>query len=182
MKNRIILFTGLVVFSIVGLAYPSISRGGEETVLKLTSPAFENGGMIPPKYTCDGEDVSPPLEWGVAPEGAKSFALVCDDPDAPMGTWVHWVIYNIPQKTKSLMEDIAREAQPAAGGMQGTNDFHKIGYGGPCPPGGTHRYYFRLYALDFMPDMAPGVTKRQLLKEIEGHIVGQTELMGKYKR
>lgn len=150
--------------------------------MELISPAFNNGAMIPPKHTCDGADVSPPLEWNSVPAGTKSMALICDDPDAPMGTWVHWVYYDIPEETKSLPENIAAREHTANGGKQGTNDFHKIGYGGPCPPGGTHRYYFKLYALDIMLNLAPGATKNQLLKEIENHVLSEAQLMGKYNR
>ncbi|NIM20609.1 MAG: YbhB/YbcL family Raf kinase inhibitor-like protein [Candidatus Latescibacteria bacterium] len=150
--------------------------------IKLESAAFEHGGMIPSKYTCDGADVSPPLVWSGLPEGTKSVALICDDPDAPMGTWVHWVIYNIPPDTTSLDEGIPSKENIELGARQGKNDFRKIGYGGPCPPGGTHRYFFKLYALDTVLDLEPGATKRELLKSMEGHISAQGELMGRYKR
>jgi Raf kinase inhibitor-like YbhB/YbcL family protein len=114
--------------------------------MEITSSAFGSGEMIPAKYTCDGADFSPPLEWSGSPAGTKSFALVCDDPDAPMGTWVHWVIFDIPPSATMLGEGITREKDLPGGGTQGINDFRKIGYGGPCPPGGTHRYFFKLYA------------------------------------
>ena len=150
--------------------------------IKITSTAFADGGMIPAKYTCDGVDVSPPLQWDAVPEGAKTIALICDDPDAPMGTWVHWVLFNLPAETLNLAENIPADKTLPNGAKQGTNDFRKIGYGGPCPPGGTHRYFFKLYALDAEMDLDAGADKDQLLKAMEGHILGKGKLIGKYKR
>lgn len=150
--------------------------------MKLISSVFDEGAMIPSKYTCDGADVSPPLKWGELPDGTKSLALICDDPDAPVGTWVHWVYYDIPAETEGLPENVATNERPVEGGTQGINDFRKIGYGGPCPPGGTHRYYFKLYALDIPLNLSSGATKKQLLKAMENHIIGQAQLMGKYRR
>jgi Raf kinase inhibitor-like YbhB/YbcL family protein len=150
--------------------------------MEIKSSAFGSDEMIPAKYTCDGADFSPPLEWSESPAGTKSFALVCDDPDAPMGTWVHWVIYDIPPTATMLAEGITREKDLPGGGTQGINDFRKIGYGGPCPPGGTHRYFFKLYALDAMLALKPGITKDQLLTAMRGHILGEAQLMGTYKR
>ena len=150
--------------------------------ITVTSTAFEEAGSIPAKYTCDGEDVSPPLAWIGVPEGTKSIALICDDPDAPMGTWVHWVLYNLPADAAGLPEGVPAEKTLPTGARQGTSDFKKIGYGGPCPPRGTHRYYFKLYALDATVDLAPGATKRQLLRAMEGHVLAQGQLMGRYKR
>ncbi|MDI6776717.1 MAG: YbhB/YbcL family Raf kinase inhibitor-like protein [Syntrophales bacterium] len=155
-------------------------KGGK--TMEIKSTAFKEGGMIPAKYTCDGVDVSPPLEWSNFPKETKSFALICDDPDAPMGTWVHWVIYDIPAGITQLPENVAPQRELASGGKQGTNDFRKIGYGGPCPPRGEHRYYFKLYALDGATDLKPGATKEQLLKAMKGHILAEAQLMGKYKR
>ncbi len=150
--------------------------------IKIISPAFEPGGMIPVKYTCDGQDISPPLKWGDVPDGTASIALICDDPDAPMGTWVHWVIFDLPPDTRGLPENIPAEENLDMGGTHGTNDFRRPGYGGPCPPGGTHRYYFKVYALDKKMDIQAGSTKAQLLKAMEGHILAEGELMGQYKR
>ena len=150
--------------------------------MELKSSSFKEGEMIPQNYTCDAQDVSPALEWSAAPENTISFALICDDPDAPMGTWVHWVYYDIPSETSSLPEDVGSQEKPAGGGTQGISDFGRIGYGGPCPPGGTHRYYFKLYALDIMLDLLPGADKNTLLKKMEGHILDQAELMGRYRR
>ena len=150
--------------------------------INITSTAFEEGGMIPAKYTCDQEDVSPQLVWDSVPEGTKSLALICDDPDAPMGTWVHWVLFNIPAGVSELPENIPPERVLDNGSRQGTNDFGRIGYGGPCPPGGTHRYYFKLYALDEPVDLPPGATKAQLLQAISGHVLAEGVLMGTYQR
>ncbi len=150
--------------------------------MEIKSSAFGSGEMIPVKYTCDGADFSPPLEWTAGPAGTKSFALICDDPDAPMGTWVHWVIYDIPPTTSMLAEGITREKELPGGGTQGINDFRKIGYGGPCPPGGTHRYFFRLYALDTVLGLKPGITRDQLLKAMKGHILAEAQTMGTYRR
>jgi Raf kinase inhibitor-like YbhB/YbcL family protein len=150
--------------------------------IKITSSAFEDGGLIPAKYTCDGADVSPPLQWDAVPEGTKSIALICDDPDAPMGTWVHWVIFGLPADIRELAEDVPPDKTLPNGARQGTSDFGRIGYGGPCPPSGTHRYFFKIYALDRELDLPAGARKRDLLKAMEGHIVGQGELIGKYKR
>jgi Raf kinase inhibitor-like YbhB/YbcL family protein len=150
--------------------------------LKITSSAFEAGGMIPAKYTCDAENMSPPLSWGGAPEKTKSFALICDDPDAPAGTWVHWVVYNIPESSKELLENIQNDKKLTDGTLQGTNDFGKTGYGGPCPPSGTHRYFFKLYALDAMLTIQGNATKSALLEAMKGHILAQGELIGKYSR
>ena len=150
--------------------------------IKVTSMAFQEGGTIPQKYTCDGEDISPPLAWSSAPEGTKSFALISDDPDAPMGTWVHWVIYNIPAHITELHEHIPPEELLENGAKQGMNDFRRIGYGGPCPPGGTHRYFFKLYALDTEIDIVVGASKPELLRAMEGHILAEGQLMGRYTR
>jgi len=150
--------------------------------IKITSPAFEDGGLIPEEYTCDGMDVSPALGWDSGPEGTKTFALICDDPDAPMGTWVHWVLFNIPADVNELPEGIPPERELENGTSQGMNDFHKIGYGGPCPPGGTHRYFFKIHALDTEVDLEAGATKSDLLRAMEGHILAEGQLMGKYSR
>ena len=148
--------------------------------IKLTSTAFENNNMIPSKYTCDGENISPLLKWEKGYEGTKSFALICDDPDAPMGTWVHWVLYNIPPDITELQENIPPDDTLSNGAIHGITDFKRLGYGGPCPPGGTHRYFFKIYALDIELDLQSGATKEELLDIIEGHILGKGQLIGKY--
>jgi Raf kinase inhibitor-like YbhB/YbcL family protein len=157
-------------------------KRGSKMDIKIKSQAFENEGMIPAKYTCDSEDISPPLKWDKVPEGTRSIALISDDPDAPMGTWVHWVLFNLPADARELKENIPPDKTLPNGAKQGTSDFGRIGYGGPCPPGGTHRYYFKIYALDTELNVQPGIRKRDLLKAMEGHILGQGQLMGKYKR
>jgi hypothetical protein len=158
------------------------AKGEKAMAIQVTSSAFEEGGMIPKKYTCDGEDISPPLQWSGIPEGAVSLALISDDPDAPRGTWVHWVLFNLPPDTGSLQEKIPPLKTLPNGGIQGITDFRRIGYGGPCPPSGTHRYFFKLYALDTKVDLNPGATKEQLLKAMKDHILAEGQLMGKYKR
>ena len=150
--------------------------------MKLESSAFTSGQPIPQKHTCDGGDQSPPLTWSDAPQGTKSFALIADDPDAPMGTWVHWVIFNLPAQTHSLPEGVAK-TDSAVGGTQGRNDFGKTGYGGPCPPPGKpHRYFFQLYALDSNLALKASAMKADVEKAMQGHIVGKAELMGTYQR
>lgn len=150
--------------------------------MKITSTVFKNEAMMPAKYACDGDNVSPPLAFSGLPPQTLSLALIADDPDAPSGTWVHWVIYNIPPSTKELEENIPiKEALPD-GSFQGKNDFKKIGYRGPCPPSGTHRYFFKVYALNIKVDLPPGATKRELLAKMEGHILEEGSIMGKYMR
>ncbi|HKK46577.1 MAG TPA: YbhB/YbcL family Raf kinase inhibitor-like protein [Balneolaceae bacterium] len=150
--------------------------------LELKSTAFENGEFIPAKYSCDGTNVSPPLEWTDVPANTKSFALIVDDPDAPSKTWVHWVLYNIPVDNRKLIEDQPEGKKLTNGTLQGNNDFQITGYRGPCPPGGTHRYYFKLYALDTILNIAPAGSKQQLLSAMKDHMIEQAELMGKYTR
>lgn len=150
--------------------------------LKVTSPAFEHNGMIPPKYTADGEDVSPPLAWSGVPEGTQSLALICDDPDAPMGTWVHWLMWNIPPEMTGMDENNPPDAQLLNGALQWTTDIGQTGYGGPAPPSGTHRYFFKVYALDTMLNLPAGATKLELEKVMTGHILAKSELVGKYAR
>ena len=150
--------------------------------IKITSSAFEHEALIPPKYTCDGDDISPPLQWETVPEGTKSIALISDDPDAPMGTWVHWVLFNLPADTRELHENIPPEETLPNGTKQGITDFGRIGYGGPCPPSGTHRYFFKIYALDTELDLDAGAGKSDLLNAMEGHILAEGQLIGKYKR
>lgn len=160
----------------------SKKEGGQKMEIKLTSSAFEDGAMIPAKYTCDGQDISPPLQFDNIPQATRSIALISDDPDAPMGTWVHWVVFNIPPETRELSENFPSDETLPDGTRQGLTDFGKTGYGGPCPPSGTHRYFFKIYALDTIIDVVPIADKKKLLKAMEGHILGQGQLMGKYKR
>lgn len=149
---------------------------------EIRSSAFKHGEPIPRRYTCDGDDVSPPLEWTDPPDGTKSFVLINDDPDAPAGTWVHWVLFNIPATARSLPEGVSDDREFPDGSRNGRNSWNRLGYGGPCPPSGTHRYFFKLYALDTVLDLPPGATKAQVLDAIEGHVLAQAELMGTYRR
>jgi Raf kinase inhibitor-like YbhB/YbcL family protein len=150
--------------------------------LALTSPSFHEGALIPRRHTCDGEDVSPPLAWSGVPPGTGSLALVCDDPDAPRGTWTHWVLYRLPPETDHLPEHVPAHPQLEDGTCQGLNDFGNVGYGGPCPPRGTHRYVFALYALDAAPALAPGATVTALRAAVEGHVLASARLTGTYAR
>lgn len=149
---------------------------------RLTSRAFKDGDMIPAHYTADGEDVSPPLDWFDVPEGTKSLTLICDDPDAPGGGFCHWVIYNIPIQTVNFPEAFPSLNSLPNGTKQGVNDFGGIGYRGPAPPSGTHRYFFKLYALSTVLDLEAGAKKAQLEKMIPRRILGEAQLMGKYQR
>lgn len=181
-----LLVTCLVL--VVGSCGPSLTpttmpeKGDQAMAFELTSTVFTQGESIPVKYTCDGEDVSPPLEWGDPPQGTGSFALINDDPDAPVGTWDHWILYNLPGEARSLPEAVPSDAELPNGSRHGQNSWRRPGYGGPCPPSGTHRYFFKLYALDTTLDLASGANKKQLLQAMEGHILGQAELMGVYSR
>ena len=150
--------------------------------MEITSTAFRQGQAIPQKYTGEGEDVSPELHWTNLPDGTKELALICDDPDAPGGTWVHWVLFNIPPTASELPRDIPPDKTMDSGARHGINDFRKYGYGGPCPPGGTHRYYFKIYALNIELAQKHGITKAELLEAMEGHILAEGRLMGTYKR
>jgi Raf kinase inhibitor-like YbhB/YbcL family protein len=160
-----------------------VAAGDQTASFALHSTAFAPGDAIPEKYTCNGANVSPPLSWTDPPAGTKSLALIMDDPDAPVGTWVHWVIYNLPASAHELPEGLPATETVTNGARQGTNDFRKLGYGGPCPPPGpAHRYFFKLYALDIAPPPAPQMTKKQLETAMAGHILAQTELIGRYGR
>jgi len=150
--------------------------------IQLTSSGFKNGQAIPRQYTCDGIDISPPFEWTGVPRSAKTIALIADDPDAPSGTFVHWVLYNLPAANIGLVENLPPTEDLKGGGLQGKNGFEKIGYGGPCPPSGTHRYFFKIYALDAELPLKGGATKAEVEKAIQGHIVAQGQLMGTYRR
>jgi Raf kinase inhibitor-like YbhB/YbcL family protein len=187
MRYRIFLICALALALLTacgGAREPAAEpKEGAAVKLEVTSTAFEEGGTIPTQYTCDGADLSPPLAWEAAPEGTKSLALICDDPDAPVGTWVHWVLYDLPPGVTSLAEGIPPDEQLPGGGTQGKNDFKKSGYGGPCPPKGpAHRYFFKLYALDAELNLPSGATKKELLEAMEGHILAEGQLVGRYQR
>ncbi|SRR6266849_3220371 len=161
-------------FAIALAAIASFAAGGGK--MRITSSAFQEGANIPSKFTCDGADSSPPLQIADVPSGTKSLALIVDDPDAPSGLFTHWMVWNIPPQTNAVGEGSAPQ------GVQGTNDFGKSGYGGPCPPSGTHRYYFKIFALDRELDLPSGGKRGQLDAAMKGHVVAQGELMGRYLR
>lgn len=150
--------------------------------MKLTSPVFEHLAFMPSAYTCDGQNISPCMEWTELPKGAQSLALIMDDPDATSGVWVHWVIFNIPPSTNALKEDFPKERVFQNGTRQGVNSSGRIGYTGPCPPSGTHRYIFKLYALDDKLELDAGSTKNDLLTSMLDHILEETQLIGLYQR
>jgi Raf kinase inhibitor-like YbhB/YbcL family protein len=151
-------------------------------VIKVKSTVFGEGNPIPKRYACDGLNVSPPLEMSGVQESAKSLAIICEDPDAPSGVWTHWVIFNIPPESKTLPEGVEMDELLEDGSKQGLNDSGMVGYSGPCPPGGTHRYYFRVYALDSKLDLPPRISKQELLNAMEGHVLDKGQLMGLYSR
>jgi hypothetical protein len=157
--------------------------GGTPMTLEVSSPAFKEGEMIPKEYTGDGKDMSPPLRWGEAPSGTKSFALICEDPDAPDGTWTHWVLFNLPPQTRELPAAVPTKETLDNGAKQGKNDFKKVGYGGPAPPQGKpHRYYFKVFALDTMLDLPAGTSKDKVLSAMKGHVLAEGHIMGLYQR
>ena len=153
-----------------------VSFAAGEAKMKITSSAFNEGGNIPSKFTCDGSDTSPPLQLTSVPPGAKSLVLIADDPDAPGGLFTHWLLWNIPPQTNSISEGTAPK------GVHGTNDFGKSGYKGPCPPPGTHRYSFKVFALDRELDLRSGAKRRQVDAAMKGHVIAQAELVGRYSR
>ncbi len=160
---------------------PSVERSNVN--FTIASSSFSDGAAIPRKFTCDGENVSPELSWTSIPAGAKSLALITEDPDAPAGTWTHWVLFDLPADTRQLPEGVAASAELPNGAKQGRNDFGKMGYGGPCPPPGkAHRYFFKLYALSSHPEIQAGASKQELLHAMEGYILAQTEMVGTYQR
>ena len=152
--------------------------------MRLQSPAFQDGALIPAPHSREGGDVSPPLEWSDPPAGTRSFALVCDDPDAPRGTWVHWVVWGIPAAARSLEEGAGSVEAPAGGGVHGTNDFRERRWGGPAPPKGhgVHRYRFHLYALDAEPKLKAGASRAELDDAMHGHVLAEATLTGTYRR
>ena len=153
------------------------------SAFELRSNSFPSKGNIPAAHTCDDRNVSPPLHWTDPPEGAQSFALIVDDPDAPIGTWVHWVMYNLPHSKRSLEGEISDSEVLSDGIKQGMSDFNQVGYGGPCPPSGKpHHYHFKLYALDTVLDLPSGQTKTTLLQAMQGHILAEAQLIGLYQR
>lgn len=177
-----------VTLLLLALAAPMItpapqSKGRNQSMLQLTSTAFQTGSNIPSKFSCDDRNVSPELSWSGAPAGTKSFALLMHDPDAPVaGGYTHWLVYNLPASSAHIPENAPNQDRLPGGGLQGKNDSGTYGYTGPCPPSGTHRYYFRLYALDLELDPRAGSSKSGLEKAMQGHVLAQAELLGRYKR
>ena len=195
MKSKVVLLGLVMIASLPACSNRSGSSAGKPSTqnqnqdqsqnakdIKLSSTAFKDGEAIPSQYTCDGVNVSPPLEWSGVPKSAKTVAIIADDPDAPAGTWVHWVLYNLPGENIGMVENLPATDNLKAGGFQGKNDFEKIGYGGPCPPSGTHRYFFKIYALDIDLPLKAGATKVEVDKAMAGHVVAQAQLMGTYRR
>jgi hypothetical protein len=178
-KTFLLLAVSLIIFSAFGIGIEKGAQGQTVTneMINLTSNAFQNGERIPQKYTCDGSNASPDLNISNIPSGTKSLALIVDDPDAPMGNFNHWVMWNISPTVSVIPENSFPE-----GAIQGVNDGEHVGYVGPCPPSGTHRYYFKVYALDTMLDLSENAKKADLEKAIIGHVVGEGELLGKYSR
>jgi Raf kinase inhibitor-like YbhB/YbcL family protein len=184
MKRIPVFITALLVLTVVCAVLLADDKKKEGTRMQLTvtSSAFEEGAMIPQDYTCDGRDKSPGLSWSRGPDGTKSYAVIADDPDAPVGTWVHWVVYDIPPDVTSLAEGEGNGKKLDCGASHGVNDFRRHGYGGPCPPGGTHRYFFKVYAVDTVTGRGPGISKKELLGLLEGHVLAEGTLMGRYSR
>ncbi|MGC9516416.1 MAG: YbhB/YbcL family Raf kinase inhibitor-like protein [Methanomicrobiales archaeon] len=186
MKRYLILSLTILTLVILasGCTSTDVNQTGNETGgFKLTSSAFTQGKAIPQKYTADGEDISPPLSWTSAPDDTKSFTIICEDPDAPGGTFIHWIVFNIPGNATELPEGITNQETLDNGAIQGINDFNSIGYGGPAPPTGeTHRYAFKIYALDIELNLESGSTIQQVNTAMEGHILAQAQLTGRYGR
>lgn len=165
-----------------GVGRAGTASKGDTMALSIMSEAFAPGGRMPRKISCDGENASPPLAWKNAPANAKSLALICDDPDAPSGDWVHWIAWNIPTETGALPAGLPRTETFPNGMAQGANDFHRVGYDGPCPPSGTHHYHFRLYALDARLDLPAHAERRALDAAMKGHVIAQADLVGLFAR
>jgi Raf kinase inhibitor-like YbhB/YbcL family protein len=179
-KIAAIMLSGICMTILCSAGNPS--NGLKPMAITVTSSAFQQGKAIPSQFTCDAADMSPPLAWQGIPDGAKSIVLISDDPDAPVGTWVHWVCYDIPPTVGSLSQNILKVDTLPCGGKQGLTDFRSIGYGGPCPPSGTHRYFFKVYALDILLNLPAGKTKKEIQTAMKGHVLAQGELMGVYSR
>jgi Raf kinase inhibitor-like YbhB/YbcL family protein len=169
--------------TLISYAYGAAKMEKEpKATMTVTSDAFKEGQMIPSDYTCDGRDQSPLLRWSGAPAGTQSFAIIADDPDAPGGDWVHWLVYDLPPTIDMMPQGVPAVDKLANAEKHGSNDFGKLGYGGPCPPSGVHRYVFKVYALDRMLGLEAGLKKKELLKAMDGHILGMGQLVGKYGR
>ncbi|HWX22464.1 MAG TPA: YbhB/YbcL family Raf kinase inhibitor-like protein [Candidatus Binatia bacterium] len=172
-----------VLYLALGLSATRSPAADQNPHMQLTSTAFTEGAPIPAKYTCEGKDLSPPLKWSDVPAQAKCLVLIADDPDAPVGTWVHWVLFDLPATVSELPEGLPKTQYIPGGAKQGLNDFKRLGYGGPCPPPGKpHRYFFKLYALDALLELKPGTGKKEVERAMEKHILAQGQLMGTFKR
>ncbi len=181
--RRALAIVPLLILAMLMFAVPERVPGQQAAKMELKTTSFEPGGFIPKRFTCEAADVSPALSWGDPPAGTQSFAIIEDDPDAPSGTFVHWLVYDLPAAYRRLPEALSGNDQMAGGGRQGTNDFSRTGYSGPCPPPGKpHRYFIRLYALDGKLDLRPAATRKELDSAMRGHILAQAELMGRFKR
>jgi len=186
--QRVLLCRGitvrpLLILVMLTLAAPVKVGGQQASKIELKTTSFTSGGFIPKRFTCEAADVSPALTWTEPPAGTQSFAIIEDDPDAPSGTFVHWLVYDLPAACRQLVEGQSRNDQMPGGGRQGTNDFSRTGYNGPCPPPGRpHRYFIRLYALDAKLNLRPAATRRELDAAMQGHILAQAELMGRFQR
>ncbi|MDB6066696.1 MAG: putative kinase inhibitor [Pedosphaera sp.] len=177
------VFLAVAAVFLCAFVWSCAKKADAANSIALASPAFGDGKIIPTECTCDGKDLSPPLSWGVAPAGTKSFALTCEDPDAPGGTWTHWLYYGLPAGTTQLPQGVSAVENPPNGGRQCLNSFNRMGYGGPCPPPGqTHHYVFRIYALDSDISLQPSASLKDFNQAIKGHVLGQGELTGMYKR
>jgi len=174
--SAILLFSQNILFA------QNINSFNDMNYLDIKTPAFISNGMIPSKFTCDGENISPCLNWAAVPEGTQSIALIVDDPDAPNGDWVHFVLFNIPPETRQLAENFKVSNKPSSSMKAGKNSAGRLDYHGPCPPSGTHRYFFKIYALDVILNQPEGISKKDLLTAMEGHILGKGELIGLYRR
>ena len=174
-----------LILVLLTLVVPAEVRGQQasSSKIELKATSFTPGGFIPKRFTCEAADLSPALAWTDPPAGTQSFAIIEDDPDAPSGTFVHWLVYDLPATYRRLPEALSGNDQMAGGGRQGTNDFSRTGYSGPCPPPGKpHRYFIRLYALDATTNLRPAATRKELESAMQGHILAQAELMGRFQR
>jgi Raf kinase inhibitor-like YbhB/YbcL family protein len=180
LKLRALPVAIVTIFGALAACGGSQAIGEGKPTLPLTSASFQSGGDIPKKFSCDGADASPQLAWSAPPASTKSFALIVYDPDAPVGTFVHWVLYDLPPDKRELPESLPKQDQLPDGSHQGQNDFDKIGYGGPCPPSGTHRYVFTLYALNAKLNLPPGATRKQVESAMKDRVLARGELIGRY--
>ena len=176
-----IIFLSVIIFNF-NYIFAIKNKKGFAMDFKLRSLMFEDGGLIPKEFTCEGDNISPPLLWTGQPEKTKTYAIICQDPDSPVGIWVHWIIFNIPSSLTRLPSGIPLIEKMSDGTMQGKNDFKKLGYGGPCPPSGTHRYFFSMFALDTKLYLPKDATKKDLVNGMQGHVLAQAQLIGKYQR